>query len=200
MATKQQEKVRSGWALTDPALTYYYDTEWGMPVRDDQGVFERLSLEAFQSGLSWLTILNKREAFRDAFHRFDPARVAAYDETDIERLLGNPAIIRNRRKIEATIANARAVTRLQDAGESIADVVWSYMPERSPAPRTDAEVPSTSPESEALARDLKKRGFKFVGPTTMFALMAAIGIVDVHLVTSYRRGCSGLWNVDGNRA
>lgn len=197
--TREQAPVRSNWATQDPLLTEYYDTEWGMPVRDDQGLFERLSLEAFQSGLSWLTILRKRPAFRDAFANFDPEKVAAFDERDIERLLGDAGIIRNRRKIEATIANAQAILQMREQGESLADLVWAHMPERSPAPETDAEVPSTSPESVALAKELKRRGFRFVGPTTVYALMTAIGVADVHLVTSHRRGCSGLWNVDGTR-
>lgn len=199
MATSTQLKQRSAWALSDPMLTEYYDTEWGVPVRDERGLFERLTLEAFQSGLSWLTILKKREAFRRAFDNFDPAVVAAYGENDIERLLGDASIIRNRRKIEATVTNARALIRLHDAGGSLSELVWGAMPERSPVPETDGEVPSTSPESVALARDLKGLGFKFVGPTTVFALMTAVGVVDVHLVSSFRRGCSGLWNVDGTR-
>jgi len=191
--------IRSSWADTDPLLTEYYDTEWGMPVTDERGVFERLTLEAFQSGLSWLTILRKREAFREVFSGFAPDVVARFDTADIERLLANEAIIRNRRKIESTIQNARATLALHDQGESLSSLVWSFMPERSPAPRTDAEVPSQSPESAALANELKRRGFRFVGPTTSYALMCAIGIVDVHLVSSHRRGCSGLWEIDGSR-
>lgn len=192
--------ARSAWALQDPILTDYYDAEWGVPVRDESGVFERLTLEAFQSGLSWLTILRKREAFREAFHHFDPERIAAFGDRERTELLENPGIIRNARKIDATIQNARATVSLHASGESLADLVWSYMPERTPQPVTDSEVPSTSPESVALAKDLKKRGFSFVGPTTMYALMSAIGIVDVHLVGSHRRGCSGLWNSDGTRS
>ncbi|MFC5338553.1 DNA-3-methyladenine glycosylase I [Leucobacter denitrificans] len=191
--------VRSSWALQDPLLTEYYDREWGMPVRDDQGVFERLTLEAFQSGLSWLTILRKRDAFRAAFHDFDPVPIAQYDEADVNRLLADPGIIRNRLKIEATISNARALIEMQAKGQSLAEVVWSYMPESSPTPTEDSEVPSASDESVALAKDLKHRGFRFVGPTTMYALMCALGVVDVHLVSSHRRGCSGLWNRDGSR-
>ena len=191
--------VRAAWADTDPLLTEYYDTEWGMPVRDDAGVFERLSLEAFQSGLSWLTVLRKREAFRTAFAGFDPDCVAAFDADDLDRLMNDPGIIRNRRKIEATLSNARAVLELRRTGESLAELVWSFMPDRSPAPLVDAEVPATSPESVALAKELKRRGFVFVGPTTAYALMSAIGIVDAHLVASHRRGCSGLWNPDGTR-
>lgn len=191
---------RAAWAEQDPLLTEYYDTEWGMPVTDDPGVFERLSLEAFQSGLSWLTILKKREAFRDAFADFEPQRVAAFGERDVARLLADPGIVRNTRKIEATISNARATLALAEAGETtLAELVWAAMPERSPAPATDAEVPTTSRESQALAKELKRRGFSFVGPTTMYALMSAIGIVDIHLVSSHRRGCSGLWAPDGSR-
>ncbi|CAG7601695.1 DNA-3-methyladenine glycosylase I [Leucobacter soli] len=191
--------VRARWAESDPLLTEYYDHEWGMPVTDDAGIFERLSLEAFQSGLSWLVVLRKREAFRAAFAGFDPGRVAAFDGTDVERLMSDAGIIRNRRKILATIENARAVLRLHDAGESLSELVWSHQPDRSPAPRDDAEVPTTSPESHALAAELKRRGFAFVGATTVYALMSAIGIVDAHLVDSHRRGCSGLWRADGTR-
>lgn len=192
--------IRSSWALGDPLLTEYYDTEWGMPVTDEQGVFERLSLEAFQAGLSWLTVLRKRAALRVAFAGFDPDRVAKFDTDRIERLMTDPALIRNRRKIEATVSNAAATIRLRDHFDGgLAALVWSYMPERSPAPTRDDEVPATSPESHALARELKRYGFRFVGPTTAYALMSAIGIVDLHVVESHRRGCSGLWRRDGTR-
>lgn len=197
---ERDEPQRASWATGDPLLTEYYDTEWGMPVRDEAGVFERLSLEAFQSGLSWITVLRKREAFRAAFDGFDPDRVAAYGAEDVERLLADSGIIRNRRKIEATVGNAGAALRLREEGTDLGELVWSFMPELSPAPLTEAEVPSTSPESAALAKELKRRGFSFVGPTTVYALMTAIGIVDAHVVTSHRRGCSGLWNADGTRA
>lgn len=191
--------IRAAWALQSPLLTDYYDTEWGMPVRDERGVFERLTLEAFQSGLSWLIILRKRENFRAAFDGFDPAVVATYTQEDVDRLLNDEGIIRNRAKIEATISNAKAVLALNAAGGSLSELIWSFQPERSPSPETDAEVPATSVESEALAKALKKRGFRFVGPTTAYALMTAIGVVDAHLVGSHRRGCSGLWNIDGTR-
>lgn len=191
--------VRAAWAASDPLLQRYYDTEWGVQVTDEAGVFERLVLESFQSGLSWLTVLRKREAFRIAFDHFDPERVAAYGEDDVARLLADEGIIRNRRKIEATLNNARATVRLRTEGRGLSHLVWSYMPERSPAPETEADVPSSSPESVALAKDLKARGFSFVGPTTVYALMTAIGVIDAHLVTSHRRGCSGLWNIDGSR-
>ena len=177
-------------------LREYYDTEWGMPVRDERGLFERLSLEAFQSGLSWATILQKREAFREAFAGFDPDRVAAYDEGDVDLLLTDAGIIRNRAKIEATVRNAAATLSLRDDG-GLPDLIWSFRPDRTPRPRTMAEVPTISGESRAMAKELKRRGFSFVGPTTAFALMEAVGIVDTHLVDSHRRGASGLWRPDG---
>lgn len=188
--------ARPAWADTDPLMRAYYDTEWGMPVRDERGVFERLSLEAFQSGLSWATILRKRPAFREAFAGFEPDAVAAFGEDDVERLLADAGIVRNRAKILATVSNAAATVRLREADDvdgGLAGLVWSYRPERTPEPRTLAEVPTRSAESEAMARDLKRRGFRFVGPTTAFALMEALGIVDTHLVGSHRRGSSGVW-------
>ncbi|MBM6545531.1 DNA-3-methyladenine glycosylase I [Janibacter sp. YIM B02568] len=191
--------ARPAWASVDPLLRDYYDTEWGMPVREEQGLFERLSLEAFQSGLSWATILRKRPAFRAAFDGFDPDRVASYDDGDVGRLLGDAGIVRNRRKVEATIANAAATIALRPDG-GLAELVWSFQPAMTPTPRTHDEIPTTSPESVALARELKRRGFRHVGPTTMFALMEAVGIVDTHLVDSHRRGTSGVWRQDGSRA
>lgn len=185
-------RARPAWAATDPLLRDYYDTEWGMPVHDETGIFECISLEAFQSGLSWLVVLRKRPAFREAFHGFDPERVATFGGADVERLLGEPAIIRNRAKIEATISNARATLALRDGG-GLPALVWSHRPASTPRPRTLAEIPSTSPESVSLARDLRAAGFRFVGPTTAFALMEAIGMVDTHLVGSHRRGASGVW-------
>ncbi|WP_375002461.1 DNA-3-methyladenine glycosylase I [Aeromicrobium sp. CTD01-1L150] len=184
--------ARPPWAATDPLLREYYDTEWGMPVRDEQGLFERVSLEAFQSGLSWATILRKRPAFREAFDHFSPDAVAAYGDADVARLMADAAIVRNRAKIEATIANAHATVALRDQG-GLVDLIWSFRPDRTPAPRSVEEVPTRSAESEALAKALRREGFRFVGPTTMFALMEAIGIVDTHLVGSHRRGTSGIW-------
>ncbi|EWS82584.1 DNA-3-methyladenine glycosylase I [Brachybacterium phenoliresistens] len=192
------------WACRHDDLREYYDTEWGMPVRTEQGVFERLSLEGFQSGLSWATILRRREGFRRAFAGFDVDAVAAFGAQDVERLLADAGIIRHRGKIEATISNARAAIALRTqeglgaagdlpAGSTLADLVWSYRPARTPRPVRAAEVPTTSPESAALAKELRRRGFRFVGPTTMFALMEALGIVDTHLVGSHRRGSSGVW-------
>lgn len=200
MELHDDTRVRAAWANTDPLLREYYDTEWGMPVRDETGVFERLTLEAFQAGLSWLTILRRREAFREAFAGFEVDRVADFDDTRVEALMADTGIIRNRRKIEAAVTNARAAQQLRASGAGLAEFVWSFQPERSPAPETDAEVPSTAPEAAELARALKRHGFSFVGPTMAYALMTAIGIVDVHLVTSHRRGCSGLWLADGSRA
>lgn len=184
--------ARPAWAATDPMMRDYYDNEWGMPVHNEHGVFERLSLEAFQAGLSWATILRKRENFREAFAHFNPDLVRGFDERKVEELLGNAGIIRNRAKILATIKNANATIELREDG-GLADFVWSFKPEQTPTPRTPAEVPTTSPESVALSKALKKRGFSFVGPTTMFALMEALGIVDTHLVQSHRRGSSGIW-------
>lgn len=200
--------ARPLWASRHDDLRTYYDTEWGMPLRDERGVFERLSLEAFQSGLSWATILRRREGFRRAFADFEPDAVAAFTHADVERLLQDVAIIRHRGKIEATIANARAAVALRSAeglgprgdlgpGADLADLVWAHRPAITPRPMTAADVPSSSAESTALARELKARGFRFVGPTTMFALMEALGIIDTHLVGSHRRGSSGLWNEDG---
>ncbi|WP_156364503.1 DNA-3-methyladenine glycosylase I [Curtobacterium sp. Leaf261] len=184
--------ARPVWASSDALLRDYYDTEWGMPVRDERGVFERLSLEAFQSGLSWRTILAKRPAFRRAFADFDPDTVAGFDESDVERLMADAGIVRNRAKILATITNAHATIALRSDG-GLADLVWSFQPSATPEPTSLAEVPTKSDESTALSKELRKRGFAFVGPTTMYALMEALGIVDTHLLGSHRRGSSGVW-------
>ncbi|HLU82918.1 MAG TPA: DNA-3-methyladenine glycosylase I [Trueperaceae bacterium] len=184
--------LRPRWAATDPLLRDYYDSEWGMPVRDERGLFERLSLEAFQAGLSWATILRKRPAFRAAFADFDPDTVAAFGAGDKERLLADAGIVRNKQKIDATIANAIATVRLRADG-GLVDLVWSFQPVVTPTPRKQSDVPTSSAESKALAKALRSRGFRFVGPTTMFALMEAIGIVDTHLLDSHRRGSSGVW-------
>ncbi len=195
LVTGDDGLARPAWAATDPLLREYYDTEWGMPVRDERGVFERLSLEAFQSGLSWATILRKRPAFRDAFAGFDPDAVAGFGEADVDRLLADARIVRNRTKVLATITNARATVRLRDTvDDGLAGLVWSYRPELTPRPHRFADIPTQSEQSVALAGDLKRRGFRFVGPTTMYALMEAIGIIDTHLVGSHRRGSSGVWS------
>ena len=185
--------VRPSWASHDALLRSYYDTEWGMPVHDEAGVFERLVLEGFQAGLSWRTVLAKREAFRSAFEGFSPDAVAAFSTVDVERLTRDPGIIRNRRKIEAAIDNARATVEMRSSADSshrpahLGELVWSYRPTRDPLPRSQGEVPTQLPESVALAKDLKARGFRFVGPTTMLALMAAIGIVNTDIVGTHRR-------------
>jgi DNA-3-methyladenine glycosylase I len=164
---------RCWWATSMPE---YHDEEWGRPVRDDRALFEKLCLEAFQSGLSWSTILRKRENFRAAFAGFEIARVAAFGEDDVARLMADAGIIRNRAKIEAAIANARAAH-----GLDLTELLWSFAPDPRPRPRTRAEVPAVTPESTAMAKALKKRGFRFVGPTTAYALMQACGLVDDHI-------------------
>jgi DNA-3-methyladenine glycosylase I len=165
----------------DELYERYHDTEWGVPVRDERGLYERISLEAFQSGLSWITILRKREGFRQAFAGFDPEVVAGFGPADVERLLGDASIVRNRLKIEATIANARAVLDLRAAGTSLPELLWSF----APPPRATAPTSfvAWTPESKALAKALKAAGFRFVGPTTAYAAMQACGLVDDHLAT-----------------
>lgn len=165
----------------DPLYERYHDEEWGFPVLDERGLFERLTLEAFQSGLSWRTILAKRDAFRAAFADFDPDAVARFGPADVERLLTDEKIVRNRAKIEATLANARATVALRDAGESLDTLIRTHAPARRDAPASWADVPATMPETALLARELKRRGFRFVGPTTLYALMQACGLVDDHL-------------------
>ena len=173
-------RLRCPWAVSTTDYEAYHDQEWGRPVRGDQALFERLTLEAFQSGLSWLTILRKREAFRAAFAGFDPAAVAAFGEFDRERLLADAGIVRNRAKVDAAINNARALMALETP---FADLLWSFAPppDGRPRPATLADVPAITPESTALAKALKRRGFVFVGPTTAYALMQATGMVDDHL-------------------
>jgi DNA-3-methyladenine glycosylase I len=184
---------RCSWALSAPEYLDYHDAEWGRPVVAESGLFERLCLEAFQSGLSWLTILRKREAFRDAFASFDVAAVAAFGDRDIDRLLGDARIVRNRLKIVAAIENAKAAVRLRDSA-SLPGLVWSFRPGRRRAPASLADVPASTPESVALARELKRLGFRFVGPTTAYALMQACGIVNDHV-----RGCAVRAEVERDR-
>lgn len=178
----------------DSLYEAYHDDEWGVAVHGEAALLERLALEAFQSGLSWLTVLRKRPAFREAFAGFDPETVAGFEEDDVERLLLDARIIRNRAKIEATIANARAVVALHAAGETLDELVWSFAP---PARRERlaslALLPATTPESVALAKELKRRGFRFVGPTTAYAAMQACGLVDDHVATCpvVTRGAAG---------
>ncbi|SIR99383.1 DNA-3-methyladenine glycosylase I [Williamsia sterculiae] len=184
--------LRPVWAATPGLMQDYYDSEWGMPVHGDDAHFERLSLEAFQSGLSWATVLRKRPAFREDFADFRIDAVAAFDDADVDRLLDDARIIRNRAKIVATIGNARAAVDLRADG-GLAEFIWSFRPVETPRPRTLDEIPTSSPESVALSKALRTRGFRFVGPTTMFALMEAVGLVDTHLLDSHRRGTSGVW-------
>lgn len=171
------------WAADDSVLyRNYHDTEWGQPLRGDRELFERMTLEAFQSGLSWLIILRKRDNFRTAFQRFDADVIARFGDGDIERLMADAGIVRNRAKIEATIANARAIADL-DVG--LSELLWSFAPEPRPRPGAMSEVPAVTPESTAMAKELKRRGFKFVGPTTAYALMQATGMVDDHLASCW---------------
>jgi len=182
--------MRCPWALSSVEYVAYHDNEWGRPVHGDIGLYERLTLEAFQSGLSWLTILRKREGFRRAFAGFDPAVVAEFAEADVERLLADPDIVRNRAKITAAVTNARAVVALRERdGDGALDrLVWSHRPEPRPVPRRLADLPATTTESTALAKDLKRHGFVFVGPTTAYATMQAAGLVDDHLADCFARG------------
>jgi DNA-3-methyladenine glycosylase I len=171
------------WGNSDPAYAAYHDEEWGRPVLDERGIYERLCLEGFQSGLSWLTILRKREAFRAAFAGFDPEQVAPFGKRDVERLLGDAGIVRHRGKIEATIANARGTLALREAGTPLQGLFWSHRPEPGRAPKSFAEVPAATDESTALAKALRKAGFQFVGPTTVYAAMQACGVVNDHLAS-----------------
>jgi DNA-3-methyladenine glycosylase I len=181
--------LRCPWALGTPEYLAYHDDEWGRPVHGDTGLYERLTLEAFQSGLSWLTILRKREGFRRAFGGFDPDVVAAYDDADVMRLLSDAGIIRNRAKVSAAITNARALVRLREAdGDGALDrLVWEHAPAEQQPPTTLDDVPAITPESVALAKALKSRGFVFVGPTTAYATMQAAGVVDDHLADCVAR-------------
>jgi DNA-3-methyladenine glycosylase I len=175
---------RCPWGASTPEYERYHDTEWGRPVVDDVRLYEKLCLEGFQSGLSWITILRKREAFRRAFKGFDPAKVARFGEKDVQRLLGDAAIVRHRGKIEATIANAKATLAVQRDVGSLAALIWSFEPKRRAAPSSFADVPASTTESTALSKELLRRGFRFVGPTTCYAAMQSLGIVDDHM-----KGC-----------
>ncbi|WP_370225876.1 DNA-3-methyladenine glycosylase I [Pararhodobacter marinus] len=167
--------LRCGWCLSTPDYVAYHDEDWGYPVTGDRALFEKLTLEAFQSGLSWRTILQKRDNFRAAFAGFDPEQVAAYSEDDVARLLADPGIVRHRGKITATITNARALLAMQAAGQSLSALIWSYEPDNPPV-----YGDTTSPQSVALSKDLKKRGWAFVGPTTIYAFMQAVGLINDH--------------------
>lgn len=175
--------IRCSWADHEAHIAYH-DNEWGREVRGDQALFERMSLEAFQSGLSWAIILRKRDRFREVFAGFDPEVVAAYGDAEVAQLLDDAGIVRNRMKIEATISNARTLLEL---GESFTELLWSFAPPPAPAPLTMAEIPATTPESAAMAKALKKRGFRFFGPTTAYALMQATGMVNDHIADCVAR-------------
>ena len=187
---------RCVWACSTPDYHAYHDTEWGFPVADDRRLFEKLSLEGFQAGLSWLTILRKRDAFREGFAEFDPERVAGFSEKDVLRLLGDAGIVRHRGKIEAVVNNARRAIELIESEGSIARYVWSFEPTRDGRePDQLGRLPSSTPESAALSKDLKRRGWKFVGPTTVYAFMQAMGLVNDH-----REGCAAQGKAQDARA
>ena len=183
------EKQRCTWAENDPLLREYHDKEWGRPVRDGRAMWEMLMLEGFQAGLSWLTILRKREAFRKAFREFDPVKVARFNEKDIERLLANEGIIRSRAKIEATIAGARIFLAMEKDSEGFAKTMWAHVGGK-PVVNTTGKVPAKTALSEAISADLKQRGFKFVGPVIVYAWMQAVGMVDDHAPGCFRRARS----------
>nr|WP_204341845.1 DNA-3-methyladenine glycosylase I [Micromonospora terminaliae] len=186
MVTGADGLPRCAWGASTPDYAVYHDEEWGRPLRGDDALYERLTLEAFQSGLSWLTILRKRPAFRLAFDEFRIEKVAGYGEADVARLLADAGIVRNRAKVEAAVANARAALALPDG---LSALLWSFAPPpRAARPRSFAEVPALTPESTAMAKALKKSGFRFVGPTTAYALMQATGMVDDHLAGCHVAG------------
>jgi DNA-3-methyladenine glycosylase I len=181
--------VRRCWGTGDPLMEPYHDLEWGVPVRDDRLLYEHLTLDSFQAGLSWRTILNKREAFRRAFDGFDPERIAGYGPRDVARLLSDPGIVRNRQKVDAAISNARTFLAMKEVGESFSDFLWSFTGGQTllrKAARRWEEIPSHSPESDAMALALRQRGFRFVGTTICYAFMQAVGIVDDHMVGCFR--------------
>jgi DNA-3-methyladenine glycosylase I len=180
-------RERCWWGVSTPDYLAYHDREWGRPVTDEGGIYERLTLEAFQSGLSWLTILRKRENFRTAFAGFEIDRVARFDDADVTRLMADAGIVRNRLKVAAAITNARAARAMLSSGESLAELVWSYRRDGGVAPASAAELPATTDESKALARELKRRGFAFVGPTTVYSTMQACGVVNDHLAGCWVR-------------
>lgn len=176
--------ARCGWVGADAEYRRYHDEEWGTPLHGDRALFEKLSLEGFQAGLSWITILRKRPRFREAFAGFAPEAVAAFDEHDVERLMADAGIVRNRAKILATIGNAALVRDM--AGGELDELIWSFAPPAHPRPTVLAEVPAVTPESTALSKELRRRGFRFVGPTTMYALMQSAGLVDDHVAGCWR--------------
>ena len=187
--------ARCAWAVAAPELQAYHDDEWGHPGADDARIYENLCLEGFQAGLSWLTVLRKRKGFRAAFANFDPAVVARYTDAHVDRLLDDARIIRNRAKIKATIANAQATLALRNQGTSLAAVVWRYRPSHERAPAGLADLPATTPDADALSKDLRRRGFAFLGPTTVYASMQSLGVVNDHL-----RHCHWRAPVEAERA
>jgi DNA-3-methyladenine glycosylase I len=178
--------VRCGWPGDDPLYVAYHDDDWGRPVRDERELFEKLILDGAQAGLAWITILRKRETYRSAFDGFDPEIVAAYGPDDVERLLADPGIVRNRQKVAAAITNAQSLLAMHDAGETLVDLVWSHQPAQHVRPSPASTYPVTSAEAEALSKALRQRGWKFVGPTIVYAFMQAVGVVDDHLDGCFR--------------
>jgi DNA-3-methyladenine glycosylase I len=182
-------RPRCGWIGVDPAYRLYHDDEWGTPLHGDRPLFEKICLEGFQAGLSWITILRRRPGFREAFGGFEIDRVAAYGDDDVERLMADERIIRNRAKVLAAIGNARVTAELvRDSPGALDEIIWGFAPPPRPRPRTWADIPAVTPESEALSAALRKLGFRFVGPTTMYALMQSAGLVDDHLAECWRAG------------
>ena len=188
-ASRIKEQIRCGWAGTDPTYVAYHDTEWGVPVYDDRTLFEFLILEGAQAGLSWLTILRKRDAYREAFAHFDPERVARFNDKKVEALMLNAGIVRNRLKIESAVKNARAFLKLQDERGSFSDYQWSFVDGKPLQNERESreQVPARTPVSDALSKDLKKRGFNFVGSTIIYAHMQAVGMVNDHVSTCFRQ-------------
>jgi len=183
----EDKLLRCSWAASTPELQRYHDQEWGRPVGDDDRVFEKVCLEGFQSGLSWLTILRKRDGFRRAFASFDPTVIADFDDADVDRLLADTGIVRNQAKIRATITNAQATIGLREKGISLAGLLWKYEPGASRAPTSMSALPASTPESKALSAELRNDGFRFVGPTTVYAAMQSLGVVNDHLVGCHFR-------------
>ena len=177
---------RCWWCGDDPIYVAYHDDEWGFPVHDEQELFEKLILDGAQAGLAWIKILRKRDGYRRAYEGFDPARIAAYGDDDVARLLGDPGIVRNRQKVAASIGNARALLAMHENGETLDQLVWSHEPAAHARPTGAGDIPATSPESDALSKALRQRGFKFVGSTIVYAFMQAVGVVDDHVVTCFR--------------
>ena len=188
-ATTRAELSRCRWAQSDPLLAAYHDAEWGVPERDPRALWEKLMLDGFQAGLSWLTILRKRDAFRKAFRDFDPAKVARFTDKDVTRLLADPGIVRSRAKIEATIGNARAYLAMRDAGEDFAEFCWRFV-DGEPLKGDGVHLPAKTELSEEISKQLRKRGFKFVGPVIVYAWLQAVGIVDDHMACCFRRSAA----------